>query len=87
MLDGLRVVELASDRAAYAGKLLGDLGADVIVVEPPGGHASQPIRTLRRRQARSGREAVVVVLQHLQTFRSARPFRAARCGRFPTARC
>jgi crotonobetainyl-CoA:carnitine CoA-transferase CaiB-like acyl-CoA transferase len=41
MLDGLRVVELASDRAAYAGKLLGDLGADVIVVEPPGGHFSR----------------------------------------------
>jgi crotonobetainyl-CoA:carnitine CoA-transferase CaiB-like acyl-CoA transferase len=41
ILEGLRVVELASDRAAYAGKLLGDLGADVIVVEPPGGHASR----------------------------------------------
>ena len=34
-------MEIASDRAAYAGKLLGDLGADVIVVEPPGGHASR----------------------------------------------
>jgi crotonobetainyl-CoA:carnitine CoA-transferase CaiB-like acyl-CoA transferase len=34
-------VEIASDRAAYAGKLLGDLGADVIVIEPPGGHASR----------------------------------------------
>ena len=41
ILEGLRVVELASDRAAYAGKLLGDLGADVVVVEPPGGHASR----------------------------------------------
>jgi crotonobetainyl-CoA:carnitine CoA-transferase CaiB-like acyl-CoA transferase len=41
LLKGLRVVELASDRAAYAGKLLGDLGADVIVVEPPGGHVSR----------------------------------------------
>jgi crotonobetainyl-CoA:carnitine CoA-transferase CaiB-like acyl-CoA transferase len=41
MLEGLRVVELASDRAAYAGKLLADLGADVVVVEPPGGHASR----------------------------------------------
>src|SRR5262249_62348732 len=37
----MRVVELASDRAAYSGKLLADLGADVIVVEPPGGHASR----------------------------------------------
>lgn len=41
ILDGLSVLEIASDRAAYAGKLLGDLGADVVVVEPPGGHASR----------------------------------------------
>lgn len=40
-LTGIRVVEIASDHAAFAGKLLGDLGADVIVVEPPGGHASR----------------------------------------------
>jgi crotonobetainyl-CoA:carnitine CoA-transferase CaiB-like acyl-CoA transferase len=36
-LDGCRVVELTSDATAYAGKLLADLGADVIVVEPPSG--------------------------------------------------
>ena len=41
MLDGLRVVELASAHAAYAGKLLADMGADVVVVEPPGGHTSR----------------------------------------------
>jgi crotonobetainyl-CoA:carnitine CoA-transferase CaiB-like acyl-CoA transferase len=40
-LDGLRVVELASEHAALAGKMLGDLGADVVVVEPPGGHPSR----------------------------------------------
>ncbi|MDP1818864.1 MAG: CoA transferase [Acidimicrobiales bacterium] len=40
-LDGVVVVELASDAAAFAGKLLGDLGADVILVEPPGGHRSR----------------------------------------------
>jgi benzylsuccinate CoA-transferase BbsE subunit len=40
-LDGLRVVELASEHAAWAGKLLADLGADVVVVEPPGGHPSR----------------------------------------------
>jgi benzylsuccinate CoA-transferase BbsE subunit len=40
-LEGLRVVELASEHAALAGKMLGDLGADVVVVEPPGGHASR----------------------------------------------
>ena len=36
-LEGLRVVELVSEMGAYAGKLLADMGADVILVEPPGG--------------------------------------------------
>jgi crotonobetainyl-CoA:carnitine CoA-transferase CaiB-like acyl-CoA transferase len=35
------VVELASDQAAFAGKLLADLGAEVIVVEPRDGHGSR----------------------------------------------
>jgi benzylsuccinate CoA-transferase BbsE subunit len=36
-LAGLRVVELAHAHVAWAGKLMADLGADVVVVEPPGG--------------------------------------------------
>jgi crotonobetainyl-CoA:carnitine CoA-transferase CaiB-like acyl-CoA transferase len=36
-LAGLRVLELASERCAFAGKLLADMGADVVLVEPPGG--------------------------------------------------
>jgi crotonobetainyl-CoA:carnitine CoA-transferase CaiB-like acyl-CoA transferase len=36
-LDGLRVVELAHPFGAFAGRLLADAGADVIVVEPPDG--------------------------------------------------
>jgi crotonobetainyl-CoA:carnitine CoA-transferase CaiB-like acyl-CoA transferase len=36
-LAGVRVIELAHERIAFAGKLLGDMGADVVVVEPPGG--------------------------------------------------
>jgi crotonobetainyl-CoA:carnitine CoA-transferase CaiB-like acyl-CoA transferase len=38
-LEGIRVVELAHERGAYAGKLLADMGADVVVVEPPNGSA------------------------------------------------
>jgi len=38
-LAGIRVVELAHERGAFAGKLLADMGADVVVVEPPGGAA------------------------------------------------
>jgi crotonobetainyl-CoA:carnitine CoA-transferase CaiB-like acyl-CoA transferase len=41
MLQGLRVVELASEAGALAGKMLADLGAEVIVVEPPGGHVTR----------------------------------------------
>lgn len=40
-LEGVRVLELASIWGAWAAKVLGDLGADVIVVEPPGGHVSR----------------------------------------------
>jgi crotonobetainyl-CoA:carnitine CoA-transferase CaiB-like acyl-CoA transferase len=36
-LDGIRVIELSHEHAAWAGKLLADLGADVVVIEPPGG--------------------------------------------------
>jgi benzylsuccinate CoA-transferase BbsE subunit len=36
-LEGLRVLELADEKGQFCGKLLGDLGADVIKVEPPGG--------------------------------------------------
>ncbi len=36
-LQGIRVIELARDPIAFAGKLLGDMGADVILVEPPEG--------------------------------------------------
>jgi benzylsuccinate CoA-transferase BbsE subunit len=40
-LTGIRVVEVASAHAAWAAKLLADLGADVVVVEPPGGHRAR----------------------------------------------
>ncbi len=40
-LRGVRVVELASELGAFAGKLLADMGADVVLVEPPGGHPTR----------------------------------------------
>ena len=36
-LSGYRVIEIASERCALAGKMLADMGAEVIVVEPPEG--------------------------------------------------
>ncbi|OHV33327.1 MULTISPECIES: CaiB/BaiF CoA transferase family protein [Pseudofrankia] len=40
-LHGLRVLEIAGEFSAYPGKLLADLGANVIVVEPPGGSVTR----------------------------------------------
>jgi crotonobetainyl-CoA:carnitine CoA-transferase CaiB-like acyl-CoA transferase len=42
-LAGRRVLEIADDRGSYCGKLLADLGAEVIKVEQPGG---DPMRWL-----------------------------------------
>jgi len=36
-LDGVRVLDLADEPGALCGKLLADMGADVIKIEPPGG--------------------------------------------------
>jgi len=42
LLAGVRVLDLAGEPAAMAGRILADLGADVVVAEPPGGH---PLRS------------------------------------------
>src|SRR5262245_13959514 len=42
-LDGLRILELADATGQFCGKLLGDLGADVVKIEPPGGERNRRI--------------------------------------------
>lgn len=42
-LSGIRVLDLAGKFGAYCGKLLGDMGADVIAIEPPPG---EPMRAV-----------------------------------------
>lgn len=37
MLSGIRVLDLSGESGFLAGKILGDLGADVVKIEPPGG--------------------------------------------------
>ena len=50
LLDGLRVIELASEIAGpFAAKLLADAGAETIKLEPPGGDSSAPHGALRGR--------------------------------------
>ena len=42
-LSGLRVLELTGEHAQFCGKLMADLGADVIKVEPPGGQGTREV--------------------------------------------
>jgi crotonobetainyl-CoA:carnitine CoA-transferase CaiB-like acyl-CoA transferase len=42
-LAGLRVLELADEKGQFCGKLLGDLGADVVKIEPVGGAANRHV--------------------------------------------
>ncbi|MFI5317560.1 MAG: CoA transferase, partial [Myxococcota bacterium] len=37
MLHGLRVLDLTDSFGALCGQILADLGADVVLIEPPGG--------------------------------------------------
>jgi crotonobetainyl-CoA:carnitine CoA-transferase CaiB-like acyl-CoA transferase len=46
-LAGRRVLELADESGAYCGKLLADMGADVVKIEPPGGEKSRWIPPFR----------------------------------------
>ncbi len=45
-LQGIRVVDLTIERGELCGRLLGDLGAEVIRVEPPGGSPSRRLPPL-----------------------------------------
>lgn len=40
-LAGIRVIDLADELASYASRLLADLGAEVVRVEPPGGSSAR----------------------------------------------
>ena len=42
-LAGVRVVELCDELGQYAGKMLADMGADVVKIEPPEGSATRRV--------------------------------------------
>lgn len=43
LLQGLRILDLADEKASFCSKLLADMGADVIKVERPGGDPSRKV--------------------------------------------
>src|SRR5258706_5280282 len=47
MLSPYRVLDLADEGALICGQILGDLGADVILIEPPGGVKARRIGPFR----------------------------------------
>ncbi|MBM3141361.1 MAG: hypothetical protein FJZ92_14415, partial [Chloroflexi bacterium] len=55
LLDGLRVLDLATPRAEYAGRVLADLGAEVLKVEPPGGAEARRLPPFDERPGHEGR--------------------------------
>ena len=71
MLDGVRVIEVADEKAEYAGLLLAGLGADVIKVEPPGGGSTRRIGPFY--QDRPVRLTLLLALQPGQALRRVRP--------------
>src|SRR5258708_2142164 len=73
LLEDCRVLDCAGELGALCGRILGDLGADVIKVEPPGGEATRqlgpfvdgirhPDRSLRFWAANANKRGIVLDL-------------------------
>ena len=92
MLAGLRVIEIADERAEYTGLLLAGLGAEVVKIEPPEGNATRRIGPFLEDRAGAGALAVLLELQPQQEIGGARPARDPRrasiccaCSTAPTS--
>ena len=72
-LSPYRVLDLTSGRVQLAGMMLAGLGADVVLVEPPGGSAGPSGRAVRRRPGRPGPLADVLGGEPGQAQRRAGP--------------
>ncbi len=81
-MHGLRVVEYADERGSYAGKLLADMSAEVIKVEPPEGDPTRrfepflddephPERSLYFWQYNANKQSVVLDLEGSDAARDA----------------
>ena len=71
-LEGVKVLELGNMvSAAYATKLMADLGADVIKVEEPSGDPARLRGPFPGGRARSGEKRTLSLSQYQQTRRDA----------------
>jgi crotonobetainyl-CoA:carnitine CoA-transferase CaiB-like acyl-CoA transferase len=59
-LEGVRVLDLAEPLGALVGRILGDLGADVIKIEPPGGDPGRQLSPFLR----AGQECLSLPFVH-----------------------
>jgi len=59
LLQGIRVVDLAAAPAQMTGRILADLGAELVKVEPPGGDAARA-ETVRFAAWNAGKTSVVL---------------------------
>src|ERR1700684_986023 len=101
MLAGLRVIEIADERAEYTGLLLAGLGCEVIKIEPPEGNAPRhigpflndepgPERSLFFWNYNRGKKSVVLDLQKqpgelLRLLEGADILLDSSCGALDTA--
>lgn len=63
MLRGFRVLDLTDEKGFLCGKILADLGADVIKVEKPGGDPSRRMGPFWHDMASPGEKSILVCLQ------------------------
>ena len=78
MLDGIRILDLSEEPGFLAGKILGDLGADVVKLEPPGGDRFGRRGPYLGRDRRSRAQPALARAQHQQARHHAGARDAAR---------
>ena len=66
VLADIRVIEIANERIAFAGKLLADMGADVILIGAARRRSQPRLSAVSGRHARPQPQPVFLVLSHQQ---------------------